>query len=116
MFEEDQYEENIKSFKKISSMEADYLLNNEDKAIVYIGRSTCPFCRKFAKKLSGLANKVITIIYYVDSADSSDNEIRLFRDKYNIVTVPGFIVHKNGEIEVRCDSSIPENEILDMLK
>lgn len=60
MFEEDQYEENIKSLKKLSSMEADYLLNNEDKAIVYIGRSTCPFCRKFAKKLSGLANKVIT--------------------------------------------------------
>ena len=36
MFEEDQYEENIKSLKKISSMEADYLLNNEDKAIVYM--------------------------------------------------------------------------------
>lgn len=116
MLEKDQYEENTKSFEKILSMHADYVLNNEDKAVVYIGRSTCPFCRKFAKKLSELANKVTTTIYYVDSADSSDNELRVFRDKYNIVTVPGFIVHKNGEIEVRCDSSIPENEILDMLK
>ena len=116
MFEKDEYEENIKSFKKILSMHADYLLNNEDKAVVYIGRETCPFCRKFAKKLSGLASKSTTTIYYVDSSDSSDDELRAFRDKYNIVTVPGFIVHKNGEMEVRCDSSIPENEILDMLK
>ncbi|MCR1949928.1 MULTISPECIES: thioredoxin domain-containing protein [unclassified Clostridium] len=116
MFEEDQYEENIKSFNKILSIEADDLLNNEDKAIVYIGRSTCPYCRKFAKKLSELASKVTTPIHYVDSSNHLDNELREFRDKYNIVTVPGFIVHKNGEIEVRCDSSTPEDEILDMLK
>ena len=57
-----------------------------------------------------------TTIYYVDSANFSDNLINSFREKYNIVTVPGFIVSKNREIEVRCDSSITENEILDMLK
>ena len=73
-------------------------------------------CRKFASKLSSLANKVDTTIYYVNSEDYLDDGISAFRKKYNIVTVPGFIVHKNGEVEVRCDSSTPENEILDMLK
>lgn len=115
MFEKDQYEEHIKSFKKILSTQADDILNNNDKAVVYIGRATCPFCRKFAKKLSNLANKVDTTIYYVNSEEFSDDGLKSFRSKYNIVTVPGFIVSKNGEIEVRCDSSTPEEEILFML-
>ena len=116
MFEGNKYEEDIKAFKKVLSTQADELLTNEDKAVVYIGRATCPFCRKFASKLSSLANKVDTTIYYVNSEDYLDDGISTFRNKYNIVTVPGFIVHKNGEVEVRCDSSTPENEILDMLK
>ena len=109
MFEKDSYEEDVKLFEKVICTQADELLSNEDLAVVYIGRATCPFCRKFAKKLSGLTNKINITIYYVDSADFSDDLINSFREKYNIVTVPGFIVRKNREIEVRCDSSIPED-------
>ncbi|WP_238901073.1 thiol reductase thioredoxin [Clostridium sp. YIM B02500] len=116
MFEEDNYEENVKLFEKVISTQAEELLSNEELAVIYIGRATCPFCRKFAKKLSALTNKISTTIYYVDSSNFSDNLIDSFREKYNIVTVPGFIVSKNREIEVRCDSSITENEILDLLK
>ncbi len=116
MFEKDSYEEDVKLFEKVLSTQADELLSNENLAVAYIGRATCPFCRKFARKLSGLSNKINTIIYYVDSADFSDNLLNSFREKYNIVTVPGFIVSKNREIEVRCDSSITEDEILDLLK
>ncbi|WP_300385899.1 thiol reductase thioredoxin [Clostridium sp.] len=116
MFEKDDYKEDIKLFEKILSTQVDKLLSNDDLAVVYIGRETCPFCRKFAKKLSGLTNKINTTIYYVDSENFSDNGLNSFREKYNIPTVPGFIVNKNKEIEVRCDSSTPENKILDMLK
>jgi predicted bacteriocin transport accessory protein len=116
MFEKDSYEEDVKLFEKVISTQADELLSNKDLSVAYIGRATCPFCRKFAKKLSGLTNKINTTIYYVDSANFSDNLINSFREKYNIVTVPGFIVSKNREIEVRCDSSITDDEILDMLK
>lgn len=82
-------------FEKVHSTQADELLSNIDLAVAYIGRATCPFCRKFAKKLSGLTNKINTTIYYVDSANFSDNLVNSFREKYNIVTVPGFIVSKN---------------------
>jgi len=116
MFEKDTYKKDIKSFEKVLSTQAAKLLSNEDLVTVYIGRETCPFCRKFAKKLSGLTNKINTTIYYVDSENFSDNELNSFREQYNIATVPGFIVNKNKEIEVRCDSSIPEDEILDILK
>lgn len=116
MFEKDSYEEDVKLFEKVISTQADELLSNKDLAVIYIGRATCPFCRKFAKKLSGLTNKINITIYYVDSDNFSDNSINSFREKYNIVTVPGFIVSKNREIEVRCDSSITEDEILNLLK
>ena len=116
MFEKDSYKEDVKLFEKVISTQADELLSNEDLAVAYIGRGTCPFCRKFSKNLSGLINKINTTIYYVDSANLSDNSINSFREKYNIVTVPGFIVSKNREIEVRCHSSITEDEILDLLK
>ena len=68
------------------------------------------------KKLCDLVNEINTIIYYIDSSNSSDNYINSFREKYNIVTVPGFIVGKNGDIQVRCDSSTPEEEILEMIQ
>ena len=116
MFGEDTYKEDIKSFKQIHSTEADKLLSSEKLTVVYIGRETCPYCRKFAKKLSDLVNEINTIIYYIDSSNSSDNYINSFREKYNIVTVPGFIVGKNGDIQVRCDSSTPEEEILEMIQ
>ena len=92
------------------------LLSSEKLTVVYIGRETCPYCRKFAKKLGNLYNKLNTTIHYINSDNFSDNEISSFREKYHIVTVPGFIVSKNGEWETRCDSSMSEDEILTMIK
>ena len=106
----------VKSFKQIPSTEADKLLSSQKLTVVYIGRETCPYCRKFAKKLGNLYNKLNTVIYYVNSEDFSDNEISSFREKYHVVTVPGFIVSKNGKYEIRCDSSMSEDEIINMLK
>ena len=116
MFNENTYEEDIVLFKKVLSSQADQLLSNNSFTIIYIGRSTCPFCRKFAKKLNSLMNDIDSTIYYVESDNTYDVEIQAFRDKYNILTVPGFIVNKNGNITVRCDSSTPEKELLDMIK
>ena len=116
MFEKDTYQEDVKLFEEVLSTQADNLLSNEDLAVVYIGRETCPYCRKFAKKLSVVASKINTTIYYVNSSNFSDSEIKSFREKYNIATVPGFIIRKNGEIEVRCDSSMPEEDILNLVK
>ncbi|MGL5616429.1 MAG: thioredoxin domain-containing protein [Sarcina sp.] len=109
------YEEDIVSFKKVSASEADTLLSEKDLAVVYIGRESCPFCRKFAKKLAGLSDKILTTIYYVDSDNYSDDNINEFRNKYSINTVPGFIVSKENEVTVRCDSGTPEEEILAMI-
>ena len=64
MFGENTYKEDVKSFKQIPSTEADKLLSSEKLTVVYIGRETCPYCRKFAKKLGNLYNKLNTTIHY----------------------------------------------------
>ena len=110
------YNEDISLFNKVLSTEAEQLLSSENLAVVYIGRGTCPFCRKFAHKLSGLVHEMNTTIYYVDSSNNLDSNLSSFREKYDIVTVPGFIVSKNHNLQVRCDSSTPESELLNMLK
>jgi len=116
MFTQDTYDEDVSLFNKVLSTEAAELLSHESLAVVYIGRGSCPYCRKFAKKLSGLVSEINTTIHYVDSSNALDSEINSFREQYDIVTVPGFIVSKNGKIDVRCDSSTPEDELLDMMK
>lgn len=116
MFGADTYNQDVEVFEKVLATKADELLGSEDLAAVYIGRGTCPFCRKFAKKLSPLASQMSTKVYYVDTEDFSDDNIDEFRAKYNVVTVPGYLVKNNGTVTVKCDSSLPEEEILAMVK
>lgn len=114
MFGNDTYNEDIKNFKKVFSEDVIKALEEDKTSVVFIGRGSCPYCRKFAKKLGSLASKIHSEVLYVNSEDYSDDMIEELRAKYNVRTVPGFIVKKQGEIEVRCDSSLPEDEILNL--
>ena len=115
MFDKDTYKKDVNLFKKINSDEAEKLLDGDGTIVVYIGKEECPYCRKFVKKLSSLINDINAPIYYVDSINHNDTNISSFRNKYNIATVPGFIVSKNEDLKVRCDSSLPESEILELI-
>jgi len=116
MFDQNTYLEDTKSFNKIDVLKAKELLTTKNLVVIYIGRETCPFCRKFAKTLSQIVSEINTPIYYIDSSDVFDTDISDFREQYNVVTVPGFVVSKNGEVTVRCDSSTPKSELLAMIQ
>lgn len=116
MFEQNTYLEDTKSFHPIDVAKATELLANNDLVVIYIGRESCPFCRKFVKTLSLIVSKIDTPIYYINSDDIFNTELGDFREQYQIVTVPGFMVCKNGEITVRCDSSTPAHELLEMIQ
>ena len=46
-------------------------------------------------------------IYFIDSEEPSQlDALQDFRSRYEIPTVPGFVHVENGEIKVRCDSSM----------
>lgn len=106
------YEDNVAVFEKIDSAKAQELVKGETEAVIYVGKAVCPFCQKFVKKLNKVAAETDTQIYYVNSVEEADMEgITAFRIKYNIPTVPGFIYTSGETVNVRCDSSMSEEEI-----
>lgn len=109
----EEYRESIKKFVSTTVEKINEKLNNNEDFILYIGRETCPFCRRFVKKLDALVDEKGWKIFYINSIDPNQtDEIAKFRSTHNIPTVPGFMVHKNGNAEVVCDSSLPAEEII----
>ena len=78
----------------------------------FIGRKTCPYCRKFAAKLATVVAETKAHIYFINSEEPSQlDALQAFRSTYGIPTVPGFLHVEAGEVTVRCDSSMSEEEI-----
>ena len=106
------YEKHVAGFEKVNSAKAQELILGETEAVIYVGKAVCPFCKIFVEKLKKVAEQTNTTIYYVSSVDESDMEgITTFRNEYNIPTVPGFIYTNEDIVNVKCDSSMSEEEI-----
>ncbi|MDV2685661.1 thiol reductase thioredoxin [Alkalihalophilus lindianensis] len=106
------YEENVVGFDKIDSAKAQELIKGEGEAVIYIGKTVCPYCQIFVEKSKKVAEETNTHIYYVNSVEQSDMEgITAFRNEYDIPTVPGFIYTNGDKVTVKCDSFMSEEEI-----
>jgi len=93
----EQFLENIKDLEVTTVARAQEALDKKETATFFIGRKTCPYCRKF-----------------INSEEPSQlDALQDFRSRYEIPTVPGFVHVENGEIKVRCDSSMTAQEIKD---
>lgn len=114
----EQYLEEVQVFKEITPEEAMQLLEAKEGNIVYIGRETCPYCRRFVKKLNPLAEENNLTIHYVHSQHPEyEEQVDEIREKYDVPTVPGFLYSsESAGIVVKCDSSMDEDEILEMIE
>lgn len=106
------YKENVADFEKIDSAKAQELVKGEGEAVIYIGRATCPYCQKFVGTLRNAAEETNARIYYVNSEDATDMDgVMAFRGEYGIPTVPGLLFTDGDTVNVKCDSSMSEEEI-----
>ncbi len=112
------YLEQVKLFKETYPKDADELLEAKAGNIVFIGRETCPYCRKFVRKLSPLADEYDLTVHYVHSQHPEyEDEVELLREKYDVPTVPGLLYSsETAGLIVKCDSSLEPEEILEIIE
>ena len=108
----EQFAQNIKDLEITTVDRARQTIANKETATFFVGRKTCPYCRKFAGTLAGVVAETKAHIYFINSEEPSQlNELQAFRSRYGIPTVPGFVHIADGQINVRCDSSMSAQEI-----
>jgi len=108
----EQFLEDIKNLEVTTVARAQEAIDNKETATFFVGRKTCPYCRKFAGTLAGVVAETKAHIYFINSEEPSQlDALQDFRSRYEIPTVPGFVHVTNGQIKVRCDSSMTEEEI-----
>lgn len=110
---EQRYEEGVANLTPLTSSEVKDQLAADDKKIVFIGRPNCPYCRKFLPKLLKVIENEGLNIYYLNSADHSDEVLIEFREIAGVRTVPS-LVRVGGEDHFKnlgLESSAKKEEI-----
>ncbi|XJS11670.1 glutaredoxin family protein [Aerococcaceae bacterium WGS1372] len=107
----------VNDFEEINAEEAEDKLQSVQGTVVFLGRPTCPFCRKFAPKLHEVSKNAEVDVYYVNS-EKEGQEVALseFREKYGLATVPSLLVSAEDNVKVRSDSSMSTEEITSFIK
>ena len=116
--EVDVYLDEVKSFTEVTPEKADELLEANAGNIVFIGRETCPYCRRFVHKLSPLAEEYNLDVNYVHSQHPEyEDQVDTLREKYDVPTVPGLLYSsESAGLVVKCDSSLEPEEILEIVE
>lgn len=105
------FEQALSQFEATSAGQLASLISSGQEVIAFVGRATCPYCQRFAPKLVTAQAETGAQIYFVDSSRLDDPELQPLRAAHQIVTVPGLLVAKSGQVKVVCDSSLTVDEI-----
>lgn len=118
MFNKGNYEENIKEFIEITAEELEGKIAAGEEAIVYIGKSACPYCRKFVPKLDNVRKEKGLTIHYVNSQDTPKNPmLQSVRAKLGVDFVPAMVTVDGPSrfTNLNIDSSTSEKELISLL-
>ncbi|VGQ65273.1 bacteriocin transporter [Streptococcus pyogenes] len=110
------FEEIVANFIPSSVAEVTSAIASGKDMIVFLGRSSCPYCRRFAPKLAQVATDNQKDVYFVDSENAADAaELAAFCENYQLVTVPALLVSYDQHQRAVCDSSLTPDDILAFL-
>gem|GEM_PF-204646 len=81
----EQFLENIKDLEVTTVARAQEALDKKETATFFVGRKTCPYCRKFAGTLAGVVAETKAHIYFINSEEPSQlNELQEFRPLFTL--------------------------------
>lgn len=106
------YANAVDAFIEIDTQSVREKIANGERFYLYIGRSTCQWCRKLAPSLQYASSKREVDIYYLDSTDTqTDNDLSSFRKEYAIETVPDVILFSESDAPVHLDIDITADDM-----
>lgn len=112
--EPNNYSEAIEYLTEISLDDVNTKMKKDDSFILYIGRESCPYCRKFAPKLARAAFQSKKTVYYLNSESKDKKQITEFARQHGIQTVPNLGYYKATKLvtflEKGSKSSVTEIE------
>ncbi|HGD3999232.1 TPA: thioredoxin domain-containing protein [Streptococcus agalactiae] len=110
------FEELLATMTLITAAEIEDKIDSNQDFVMFIGRISCPFCHLFVPKIVEVADEDEFELFHLDSEDFDHwTANKEFRNKYDIPTVPGLMVVKNGTIKVKCDSKMTKEEIREFI-
>ena len=93
----EQFLEDIKDLEVTTVARAQEAIDQKETATFFIGRKTCPYCRKFAAKLATVVAETKAHIYFINSEEPSQlDALQAFRSTYGIPTVPVFFIFRKS--------------------
>ncbi|MGX7092610.1 glutaredoxin family protein [Hutsoniella sourekii] len=101
-----------RDFKSVTAAVAEKLIASQTGEVVFVGRPTCHFCRKFMPKLHQVAkDHQIEVNYLSSEVSGNTEEIEAFRNHYKVQTVPALVYSDQEGTKIVCDSSLEPEEI-----
>lgn len=96
---EDEYIQNVDRFNKLNMKEIYSKFENKETFVLYLGRKTCPHCRKFSpilRKFNTLYGNKLN--YYDIESPDLDKDAKVFLSKLKIPGVPAVLYVKEGKV------------------
>lgn len=101
----------------INVNEANQMIEEKDHVVIFVGRKSCGYCKKFVPKLAKSMDQSNKLVMWINSESEEDSEaISDFRQKYDVPTVPGLLVSRSQQVAVKCDSSLSVDEIIEFIQ
>lgn len=112
----EKYLNTVEKYTRVTPEQAEDLVTEAKGTIIFLARETCPYCRKMIGKLDRAAEDKDLTIYYLDTGDTDHTEdTAVFRQKYDIATVPSLIYSDENGVKTVSDSSLSTDEIIDFV-
>ncbi len=115
-----EYKTYVADFHKLSVEEIKEKAKQGESFLLYVGRATCPDCRKVISSLHGVAQENQLDVFYLDCDDPGDQEMyKAFIDENNIEEIPFLALYdENGKamaIDFDFNSVDPKGELIKAL-
>lgn len=92
------YNNTVSNFTAIDVSKINAKIEKGDMFFLYIGRGTCPWCRKLVPVLNELAKEQGITIFNLDSQNTQqDANLSAFRNKYGVQYVPTVLFFNEGK-------------------